>query len=90
MSNHTISKYRVELKNSEQILYESENVPFSELSSLIEKYLSHPDIHSGYIISDAVNSGVSACWCGTIGLGYKIAKHTDCNSHIKYVFENEG
>lgn len=85
-----MSSYKVELKNSERILCEKENVPLSELSALLEKYLSHPDIHSGYIISDVIESGGCACWCGTIGLGYKIAKHTECNSHIKYVFQNKG
>jgi len=78
--------YRVEVKIGEDIKLEeieqSEDVLQKDLSLLLSAY----DIKVQHIISDAVEYGTSACWCGSQNFGYKIAKHTDDDKHIKYVF----
>lgn len=51
-------------------------------------YEREADIRPSFIVAEALECGGCACWCGTISFGYKIAKHTDCNRHINYIFKD--
>ena len=82
------NKYKVQLRNEKGIVFKSE-VTLTQLKDVLDEYILHAEIRVDDIISGLGNKGTSACWCGSIGLGYKIAKITEDKRYIKYVFGKE-
>jgi hypothetical protein len=81
-----MENFRIEIKKDNKIIFENDNTEFKNLYILLTEYIPHAELFPNAIIEDVERSGGAACYCGSIGIGYKIAKNSSDNKLTNYYF----
>jgi len=80
--------FKVELKDGEKIVFNSNESTITEISEKIKTFFNNKkDLFLSSILRGVEENELSACWCGTQNFGYKIAKNTEDDQYINYIFQ---
>lgn len=80
--------YKVELVVGETIVYTNEHTRERDIYTALIENLPSEDLFPNAIMTDVTEKGMAACWCGSNGYGYKIARVEEDNKLINYVFNS--